>query len=91
MSAVRQEAKLSQAELAKLVGVHSQFVSNWERGLCRPPEHSLKKMAEKNMLNKVAFRACLTLDAMIDAHLKTEEIFNVKKKKTNAAKKIENL
>ena len=26
------------------LGVHSQFVSNWERGLCAPPEHCFKNL-----------------------------------------------
>ncbi len=31
----------SQAELAEMLGgMHPQFVSNWERGLCAPPSNS---------------------------------------------------
>ena len=41
---------MSQAELARsLKNVHVQFVSNWERGLCAPPGHSLEKLI--NVLN----------------------------------------
>ena len=39
----RVELGLTQKGLAeKLEGVHSQFVSNWERGLCAPPSHSFE-------------------------------------------------
>lgn len=34
----------SQSELANLAGVHTQFVSNWERALCMPPKNKLKKL-----------------------------------------------
>lgn len=30
---------LTQAEVSKLSKVHVQFVSNWERGICAPPNH----------------------------------------------------
>ena len=40
---------LSQAKLAKKIGVHVQFVSNWERGLCAPPDHCLKKLLPKSL------------------------------------------
>lgn len=44
----RKEAKLTQAQVSeKLDGtVHSQFVSNWERGQCAPPNHCLFKLAQ---------------------------------------------
>lgn len=38
---------LTQAELAKKLGdVHTQFVSNWERGLCAPPTHVMGKLSK---------------------------------------------
>lgn len=37
--------EMSQGELAKKVNCHIQFVSNWERGLCLPPEHCMKKLS----------------------------------------------
>lgn len=43
----RIDSGLTQAELASKLGdVHSQFVSNWERGLCAPPGHSLHKLID---------------------------------------------
>ena len=43
----RIDSGYTQAELASSLGdVHSQFVSNWERGLCAPPGHSLHKLID---------------------------------------------
>lgn len=42
---MRVKAGLTQAELAtKLGDVHTQFVSNWERGMCAPPNHCFQKL-----------------------------------------------
>ena len=35
---------VTQAQLGDLVGVHPQFVSNWERGLCAPPKEALDRV-----------------------------------------------
>lgn len=49
----RIDSGLTQAELASSLGdVHSQFVSNWERGLCAPPGHSLHKLIDILKLNR---------------------------------------
>ena len=40
----RNESGYTQNELAKLVKVHTQYVSNWERGTCAPPTHCFKKV-----------------------------------------------
>lgn len=43
----RKQAGFSQGEIAKKLGYTSpQFVSNWERGLCRPPVATLRKIAQ---------------------------------------------
>ena len=42
---LRLEANQTQLEFGKRIGVpESQFVSNWERGLCMPPAHAMKKL-----------------------------------------------
>lgn len=42
----RLEAGLSQGAVAKKLGYTSpQFISNWERGLSRPPIKTLRKLA----------------------------------------------
>jgi len=49
----RADAGYTQAELASALGdLHSQFVSNWERGLCAPPGHSLHKIIELLKLSR---------------------------------------
>lgn len=40
----RTELKLSQAELAKKLGVHTQFISNIERSKCLVPAKKIKKL-----------------------------------------------
>lgn len=43
---LRLKQQMTQMELATALGLHSQFVSNWERGLCAPPEHCHKHLAK---------------------------------------------
>lgn len=38
----RMDKGLSQIEVAKVLSCKSQFISNWERGLCTPPWEYLK-------------------------------------------------
>jgi len=43
----RIEAGLTQAEVAEMLGyTSSQFISNWERGLAKPPAFMLKSLAK---------------------------------------------
>lgn len=49
----RMSAGFTQAELAgKLGDVHTQFVSNWERGMCAPPNHCFQKLISVLDLNR---------------------------------------
>jgi len=49
----RIEHGYTQAELAEELGdVHSQFVSNWERGVCAPPGHCFQYLIEVLKLNR---------------------------------------
>ncbi len=45
LKALRGRLGLSQAELAKLVGVHAMTVSKWERGVLEPGEHQERLLA----------------------------------------------
>jgi transcriptional regulator with XRE-family HTH domain len=47
-------AKKTQRQLAKEFNMNSQFVSNWERALCLPPTHILKKMYKSKFIDKQA-------------------------------------
>lgn len=50
---MRVSSGLTQAELAEKLGdVHTQFVSNWERGLCAPPNHCFQKLIDLLDLNR---------------------------------------
>ena len=58
----RLDSGYTQSELASSLGdVHSQFVSNWERGLCAPPGHSLHKLIDVLKLNREKL-----VDVMLD-------------------------
>ena len=49
----RVSAGFTQAELASKLGdVHTQFVSNWERGMCAPPNHCFQKLITVLDLNR---------------------------------------
>lgn len=49
----RLSSGFTQTELATQLGnVHTQFVSNWERGLCSPPNHCFQKLIEVLQLNR---------------------------------------
>ena len=49
----RQVMDYTQGELAEqLQNVHVQFVSNWERGLCAPPNHCFEKLINILELNR---------------------------------------
>lgn len=60
----RIDSGYTQAELASSLGdVHSQFVSNWERGLCAPPGHSLQKLIELLKLNREKLVDVMLMDS----------------------------
>lgn len=61
VKSIRIESNLSQAELAKKLGVHTQFISNIERSKCLVPAKKIKKLCK--------ILAC-PADVLIDAILK---------------------
>jgi transcriptional regulator with XRE-family HTH domain len=68
----------TQAELAKTMKVHVQYVSNWERGLCLPPPPQLKWfLGHMNEQEIVSFRMGLGMalaDDIIMRSLKNKAI-----------------
>lgn len=54
----RVKKNLSQIEVAKILDCKSQFISNWERGLCRPPWGYMKTIVR---LYNVPEREIMTL------------------------------
>jgi transcriptional regulator with XRE-family HTH domain len=69
----RIKSGLTQVELAAALGYSSpQFVSNWERGFCKPPAAQLKQLTKILRLNPATLRALLIADftTQLDASLK---------------------
>jgi len=77
----RMASKLTQAELAGLLKVHVQFVSNWERGLCAPPSHCFQQAMDILKADRKKIVAVMLLDSkrVIEA-----KIFENKNKKRSA-------
>lgn len=75
----REAAGLSQIDVSQTLGYSSpQFVSNWERGLAKPPSKSLAKLVKIYKLNS---------DELVNIYvLRTrkvlEKAFNIKRRKT---------
>lgn len=67
----RAEAGLTQIQLAlKLRNVHTQFISNWERGLCAPPEHCFDKVIDVLKINRDAMVKAMLADSRVDIEAK---------------------
>ncbi len=78
----RVEAGLTQPALAEKLGeVHSQFVSNWERGLCAPPSHAFQRLISVLSLSRDELVKVMVAD------YQTEVEYKVFKKKPRAVKK----
>lgn len=77
----RANVGLTQAELAQKLDVHTQFVSNWERGLCAPPNHSFQKVISTLKLDKTELADAMMKDSRISIEAK---IFKKKPKKALA-------
>ena len=71
LKAKRVEAGMSQPALANKLGdVHSQFVSNWERGLCAPPSHSFQRLISVLELNRDELVKVMVADYQAEVELK---------------------
>jgi transcriptional regulator with XRE-family HTH domain len=63
----RVESGYTQAEVASaLGGIHSQFVSNWERGTCSPPGHSFHTLIKLLKINQNELVEIMVEDARSD-------------------------
>lgn len=71
----RSKSGLTQAELAKKVNVHSQFVSNWERGLCGVPEAELRSVIRVLKIPRHSLQVALELDALSIINLKINKAY----------------
>lgn len=78
----RNDAKLTQAELAESLGdVHIQFVSNWERGLCAPPNHCFQKLISVLDLDREKLVKVMLMDSKA---IITAKVFTKQSKKKKA-------
>jgi transcriptional regulator with XRE-family HTH domain len=78
----RVEANLTQRELASTLGnMNSQFVSNWERGLCAPPSHCFQKLIDMLKINRENLVHIMLEDSRIVIEAK---VYKKKAKKKSA-------
>ena len=68
---------LTQAELAQELKVHTQFVSNWERGTCAPPSHCFHQALDILEADRQKIVKIMVQDSKIAIEAK---IFKKKKK-----------
>ena len=40
----RQQRNFRQKDFSSIVQIHTQYISNWERGFCSPPEHKFNEI-----------------------------------------------
>ncbi len=62
----RESKDISQGKLAKKLGIHVQFISNWERGICEPPLHARKKLFKELKLNKSHLQQEIFADYLVE-------------------------
>lgn len=77
----RMSARLTQLELAQRLNVHSQYVSNWERGTCAPPSQCFQKALDILKIDRKRIVEVMLLDSkrIIEA-----KIFEKNSKKRSA-------
>lgn len=81
----RLQASLTQKELAESCGnLHTQFVSNWERGLCAPPKHSLQKLIDLLDLNRQSLVNVMVSDYKNDLEEKLVKNIGSRRKRRHA-------
>ena len=69
---------MTQAELGEKLECDSQFVSNWERGLCLPPPAAIKTMVRSKMISADDFITVVADQAAKNTMLKYTRILNLK-------------
>ncbi len=72
----RIEADLSQRDISDRLGYESsQFISNWERGVSRPPKHAIKILIENYKLDPKEFYETYSADMTQIAVTNVKNIF----------------
>lgn len=53
LASIRESRNMTQAELGRRLNMHSQYLSNFERGLCMPPKAKLKRLTRILNISRV--------------------------------------
>jgi transcriptional regulator with XRE-family HTH domain len=69
----RAQKNMTQAELAAELKMHSQFVSNWERGLCAPPSDKFQALIELLKIDRKKLLDAMLADAKIEIKAKVHK------------------
>lgn len=70
----RAKCEFTQQELADKLGIHGQYVSNWERGQCLPGEFFLYTVLKTLKLSKYQIEEALVEDARAEVKEYLERI-----------------
>lgn len=71
LKAKRVSSQWTQGGLAAELGsIHSQFVSNWERGLCAPPNHCFQKLITCLKIDRKELVRVMLMDAKAEIESK---------------------
>lgn len=75
----RVQKGFTQEELGFIIGnVHSQYVSNWERGICAPPENKKSSLTKILNLDKKEIEKALKKDLKKTVKDQIETIWKLK-------------
>lgn len=66
MLKIRKEAGLTQKEMAKIAGVHSQFISNLERHICDLPPKAFQRLHKKLRISREVIKLAIVMDQAIE-------------------------
>ena len=75
----RGKAGFTQSKVAEKTGMHKQFVSNYERGLCLPPHDKMLDIMKLTKLNKKKMLETIVQDLVRESRAFYEESWKVRK------------
>lgn len=77
---LRLKTGLTQTELAIAINLHSQFVSNWERGQSAPPSHCFQSVLDLLQADRDKVVKVMVMDSKKIIEAKVYDLKNKKKK-----------
>lgn len=75
VKSIRAKHNLTQAEMGERLGIHHQYISNVERGLCGLPRDVQPIFVKEFKISKIKFRNALLSDSMIEVQHFCDQIF----------------